>query len=99
MKYRKILYAGFYYIVGKINKGKNIWEEKFSSKDSNDKMYSQNNVYKINNDFEIGFTYKISISDNNFPESIFQMEISFWVPYVIDDKNYLKHFSIEKGHK
>jgi hypothetical protein len=54
-----------------------------NSKDKNTEVSIQNNMCKINEGFEIGFTNKISIDDEHFAENIFQMEISFWVDWVL----------------
>jgi hypothetical protein len=88
----KILYGGFYHIIGKIKNGSDIWVKNGSKKET----YLQNDMYKINNDFEIGFTFQTEMVNEYFPENIFQMEISLWVPWVMEDKDYLKSFYIEK---
>jgi hypothetical protein len=86
----KILYGGFYYIVGKILKGDNCFVE---NKDTN--LYTQKNMYKINDDLEIGFTFSKSLSNEHFPKNTFQMEILYWVPWMLENKKFIKDFLIK----
>lgn len=92
LKNGKILYGGFYYIFGKVIKGKDIWKKI----DRNHGVLSQNNMYKINNDLKIGFTLGRSVVNDNFPKkNTIQMEVLFLVPCVIEDDNFIKRFYIE----
>lgn len=89
----KLLYGGYYYIVGKIIKGKDVWKRTHTSIDGGITFFQQQRkMHKISDDFEIGFTYHVSMLNNNFPENICEIDISFWVPWVLEDKDYIKNF-------
>jgi hypothetical protein len=89
MKNNKILYGGFFYIFGKIIKGKDIYRKI----DRNHWVLEENNMYKINNDFKIGFRLERSMANDNFPKkNTIQMEMLFWVPCVIEDNNFINRF-------
>ncbi|MDR0467858.1 MAG: hypothetical protein LBG67_03315 [Campylobacteraceae bacterium] len=90
----KVWYGGWYHIVGKIVKGKDIWVE--THRADGDIVYHRGDMHKVADDLEVGFTLQIYLHNDNFPDNIFQMEINFWVPWVLDDKECLKDFCTEE---
>ena len=49
-----------------------------------------NHMYRITDDLEIRFNNNLSLKNENFSKNSFEMEILFWAPWVMDDKNYIK---------
>jgi len=92
----KLLYRGFYHIIGVIIKGKDVWEKTGDDEETETEIYHQSDMYKITDDFEIGFTYRTASVNKNFNGDIIQMEISLWVPWIMDDKKYIKGMNIEE---
>jgi hypothetical protein len=90
----KILYNGFYHIIGTIIKGKDVWEN-IASEEENE-TYHIENMYKVAEDFEVGFTYQTALINKNFIGKVIQMEISLWVPWIMDDKEYIKSMYYRK---
>jgi hypothetical protein len=89
----KILYLGFYHIIGSITKGRDVWEP--TGNKNGAETCSQNNMFKITDELEIGFTFQTTMVDEHFPANICQMEISLWLPWLMEDRDYLEHFEIE----
>ena len=75
----RVLYGGFYHIVGNILSGEDVWQPiaKNHSK--------QVNMLRIADGFEVGFSFSNNLVRESFPASVCQMEISFWVPWVINE--------------
>ena len=82
----KVLYGGFYHLVGNYLSGDDIWKP-IAKKHK----YPQiTEFYKITDDFKIGFTENISLVPKEFPRPVIQMEISFTIPWVLKNLCSLK---------
>ena len=63
----RILYSGFYHIVGRIINGEDCW----NPVDSNTKVH---NLFQLSDDFNFGFTYDTNLVPDGFPKPVIQME-------------------------
>lgn len=74
-------YSGFYHIVGNYLSGDDIWQPvtKYNLPKKTVEMYSITEKYKI------GFTHKLDLVPEGFSTPSLQMEISFEIPWVLDE--------------
>ena len=77
----KVLYGGFYHIVGDYISGDDIWQP-VAKKHKHQKTTE---FCKITDDFQIGFTHGVVLVPDKFPRPVLQMEISFNIPWVLDE--------------
>ncbi|MDR3344691.1 MAG: GNAT family N-acetyltransferase [Oscillospiraceae bacterium] len=74
-------YGGFYHLVGNYISGDDAWQPVT-------KNVSHQNItpmHKVTENFEIGFTREVSVVPGVFPEPGLQMEVSFTLPWVLDE--------------
>ena len=50
-----------------------------------------NHMYRITDDLKIRFNNNLSLKNENFSKNSFEMEILFLLPWVMDDKDYIKY--------
>ena len=79
----QVQYGGFYHIVGNVQQGRDVWQpvRRFFKKNHR----KQVNMMKIVDGFEVGFTFSTALVEEHFPRPVCTMEISFWVPWVIEE--------------
>jgi hypothetical protein len=83
-----ILYGGFYHFVGEYLSGDDAWQpmpKKRWFRKNTVKYIDPPEFYNISEGFDIGFTHSIGPVSEEFPELIVQMEISFTLPWVLDE--------------
>jgi len=77
----KVLYGGFYHLVGNYLSGDDAWQP-VSKNHEHQKVTA---FYKIADDFEIGFTEHVVLVPDGFTSPVVQMEISFALPWVLEE--------------
>jgi hypothetical protein len=83
MRNGKIIYYGWYYIIGRIIGENNI----------------ENEIYKIQEDFNVLFSFKETVFTDKFSEKAIVMSIEFLVPWMFEDKSEIIHFEEENNIK
>lgn len=85
---KSILYGGFYHLCGKLMSDTNVWIQVSGNK-KDTQVYRQDAdlMYKIDEDYAIGFSRDCSLLEENFPMPAIQMEIEFHAPWVLNEKN------------
>lgn len=83
----KVLYGGFYHIVGNYLSGNDAWQP-VKKKRFWHKVTASHPApfHKIEEGFEVGFTTMVALVPAGFPRPILQMEVSFEVPWVLEEE-------------
>lgn len=76
------LYGGFYHIVGTLSSGPDVWVK--TDKEGSH-AYLDTNLYELDG-FSFGFTYRLSLVPDGFPEPTLQIEFQGNIPWVISEK-------------
>jgi hypothetical protein len=77
---KQLIYGGFYHICGIVISDPN---EKNSVTGRKEVCY----VYKITDNYEIWFNEECDLPEENFPRPMFQLDISFHCPWVLEKEN------------
>ncbi|MCL2140578.1 MAG: hypothetical protein FWH42_02705, partial [Dehalococcoidia bacterium] len=80
-KNEKVFYGGFYHIVGNYLSGDDVWQP--VTKDLSHQKATE--MFHVANDFDIGFTHIVAVVPEGFPQPVLQMEVSFTLPWVLDE--------------
>ena len=78
-----LFYAGFYHICGKLVSGGSPWKE--TSQMS--KELDEKELFKINENFQIGFQDEVGLLEENFPLPVIQLEFFANIPWVLEEEN------------
>lgn len=73
--------GGWYHIVGNYLDGDDVWQP-VAPKHSHQKTTV---MFTITDGFQIGFTHMVALVEEGFPHPVIQMEINFYVPWVLDE--------------
>jgi len=77
----QVFYGGFYHIVGNYLSGDDVWQP--VAQDPSHQVVTE--MYHVADDFDIGFTHNVAVVPEGFPEPVLQMEVSFTLPWVLDE--------------
>ena len=77
----KVFYGGFYHIVGNYLSGDDVWQP--VAKDHSHQNITE--MFHVTDNFDIGFTHMVAIVPEGFPKPLLQMEVSFTLPWVLDE--------------
>ena len=80
-KDEQVFYGGFYHIVGNYLSGDDVWQP--VTKDPSHQKTTE--MFHVADDFDIGFTHNVAVVPEGFPQPVLQMEVSFTLPWVLDE--------------
>mgnify|MGYP000937123149 CR=1 FL=1 len=73
--------GGWYHIVGNYLEGDDVWQP--VAPDHTQQKTTE--MFTIADGFHIGFTHMVALVEEGFPHPVIQMEINFYVPWVLDE--------------
>ena len=73
--------GGWYHIVGNYLEGDDVWLP--VAPDHSHQKTTE--MYTISDGFQVGFTHMIALVEEDYPHPVIQMEINFYVPWVLGE--------------
>jgi len=74
----RVFYGGWYHIIGNYLEGDDAWQSEGKNPPP---------LFEVAEDFKIGFTRSVSPTREGFPRPIVQMEVYFYLPWVLGDNS------------
>lgn len=85
---RSVFYNGIYHICGRMLTDTDCWQPGTDYKGADCATIGEDNLYSVNEEFQAGFTNRISLKKSDFPEPVIQMETFLHhVPWVLGKSN------------
>lgn len=82
-----LYYGGFYHISGRIITGESPWKLIQKTEETTTSQLAENNMISIGENFKVAFQGECALISENFPKPSVQMEISAYLPWVLDKPN------------